>query len=134
MILTVWAPIASSVAVRTAEGDRALERRGDDWIDNVEIASGSDYSIVLDGAAPLPDPRSLWQPDGVHGTSRVFDPTDFEWTDGAWRGRELAGGVIYELHIGTFTTEGTLDAAIAPPSPASIISWTSASTSSSCCR
>jgi maltooligosyltrehalose trehalohydrolase len=113
MILNVWAPLVSSVAVRTAEGDRALQRRGEFWIDDVELASGSDYSIILDGADPVPDPRSRWQPDGVHGTSRVFDPTEFEWTDGAWRGRELAGGVIYELHLGTFTPEGTLDGAIA---------------------
>jgi maltooligosyltrehalose trehalohydrolase len=112
MILNVWAPLASSVAVRTPEGDRALRRQRDTWVDSVDLPSGTDYSIILDGTDPLPDPRSRWQPDGVHGTSRVFDPSEFEWTDGAWHGRELAGGVIYELHIGTFTPDGTLDSAI----------------------
>ena len=60
----------------------------------------------------LPDPRSRWQPDGVHGWSRTFDPDAFNWTDETWTGRQLAGGVIYELHVGTFTPEGTLRAAI----------------------
>jgi maltooligosyltrehalose trehalohydrolase len=110
--LTVWAPLASTVAVRTAEGDRDLVRgANDEWADDAELTPGTDYSIVIDGDA-LPDPRSLWQPEGVHGRSRVFDPGAFQWTDDAWTGRQLAGGVIYELHLGTFTPEGTLDAAI----------------------
>ena len=112
MILKVWAPRASSVSVRTPEGDRALVREGDSWVDSAALPTGTDYAIILDGADPVPDPRSRWQPDGVHGTSRVFDSSEFEWTDGAWPGRELAGGVIYELHIGTFTPDGTLDSAI----------------------
>ena len=112
MILKVWAPLAATVAVRTTEGDRALQRRGYHWIDDVEILPGTDYAIVLDGGDPVPDPRSLWQPDGVHKASRVFDLSAFDWSDKAWPGRELAGGVIYELHLGTFTPEGTLDAAI----------------------
>jgi maltooligosyltrehalose trehalohydrolase len=112
MILTVWAPVADSVAVRTADGDRTLARDGDTWTDDRELAPGTDYSIVLDGGDPVPDPRSLWQPEGVHKLSRVFDPSTHKWADSDWRGRELAGGVIYELHLGTFTPEGTLDSAI----------------------
>jgi maltooligosyltrehalose trehalohydrolase len=112
MILRVWAPLATTVAVRTAQGDRSLQRQVDHWVDEVELAPGADYSIILDGGDPVPDPRSLWQPDGVHRASRVFDPTEFDWTDNVWTGCELAGGVIYELHIGTFTPEGTLDRAI----------------------
>ncbi len=112
MMLEVWAPLATTVAVRTTQGDRALRRHGDNWIDDVPLAPGTDYAIVLDGGHPVPDPRSLWQPDGVHQASRVFDPSAFDWTDSAWPGRELAGGVIYELHIGTFTPPGTLDGAI----------------------
>jgi maltooligosyltrehalose trehalohydrolase len=112
MILRVWGPLARSVAVRVAEGDRALRQAGDYWIDNVELAPGTDYALVLDGGDPVPDPRSLWQPDGVHRASRVFDPSAFNWSDGNWHGRELDGGVIYELHVGTFTPAGTLDAAI----------------------
>ncbi len=77
-----------------------------------------DYAFVLDGAEPaLPDPRSAWQPAGVHAPSRTFDVTDFEWTDGAWdgicSGAGILGAVVYELHIGTFTAEGTFDAAVA---------------------
>ncbi len=72
-----------------------------------------DYGFVLDDAEPpRPDPRSRWQPHGVHGLSRSYDPSRYAWNDHAWTGRQLAGGVIYELHVGTFTVEGTLDAAI----------------------
>jgi maltooligosyltrehalose trehalohydrolase len=112
MMLRVWAPLATTVAVRTADGDRALQRQGDNWVDDVELLRGTNYAIVLDGGDPVPDPRSLWQPEGVHRASRVFDLAAFPWTDEAWPGRELAGGVIYELHLGTFTPEGTLDSAI----------------------
>jgi maltooligosyltrehalose trehalohydrolase len=73
---------------------------------------GTDYALVLDGGQPRPDPRSAWQPHGVHGASRVVDHAAFPWTDGRWRGVPLEGSVLYELHIGTFTPEGTFDAAI----------------------
>ena len=112
MILDVWAPLAKSAIVRTRDGDRRLTQRGQHWVDDVDLPPGTDYAIVLDGGDPVPDPRSLWQPHGVHEASRVFDPAAFRWTDDNWAGRELAGGVIYELHIGTFTPDGTLDAAI----------------------
>ena len=68
-----------------------------------------DYGYRLDGSdRVLPDPRSRRQPDGVHGWSRTYDSDSFAWTDHRWTGRQLAGGVIYELHVGTFTAEGTL--------------------------
>ena len=72
-----------------------------------------DYGFLVEGEGPYPDPRSLRQPDGVHRLSREFDPRGHEWTDGAWEGRDLTGALLYELHIGTFTPEGTLDAAAA---------------------
>ena len=69
------------------------------------------YGYLLDDdEKPLPDPRSRRQPDGVHERSATFDPGDFAWTDQAWTGRQLAGATIYELHVGTFTPSGTLDA------------------------
>ena len=72
-----------------------------------------DYGyLVDDDDEALPDPRSRRQPDGVHARSRTFDPSAFTWTDQDWSGRQLAGSVLYELHLGTFTPEGTLDAAI----------------------
>jgi maltooligosyltrehalose trehalohydrolase len=76
-----------------------------------------DYAFRLDGAEPvLPDPRSAWQPHGVHGPSRTVDPATFAWSDGQWPGPRggagVLGGVVYELHVGTFTAEGTFDAAL----------------------
>jgi maltooligosyltrehalose trehalohydrolase len=78
-----------------------------------DAAPGTAYAFLLDDEEePLPDPRSRWQPTGVHGASRVYDDNAFFWTDRAWTGRQLAGSVLYELHIGTFTPDGTFDAAI----------------------
>jgi maltooligosyltrehalose trehalohydrolase len=82
------------------------------WRAPLELQEGESYGFVLDGSGSArPDPRSRRQPDGVHELSAVYDPASFEWSDATWTGRQLAGGVIYELHIGTFTPEGTLDAA-----------------------
>ena len=77
-----------------------------------DATAGDDYGFSLDGADPLPDPRSQWQPEGPHGLSRFVDHSAFTWTDALWKGAPLASAVIYELHIGTFTSEGTFDAAI----------------------
>ncbi len=113
MIPDIWAPLAHSVAIRTTDGDIPLARQPDDhWRSEVSLQSGTDYTVIVDDDDPVPDPRSRWQPAGVHGASRVFDASAHRWTDRAWTGRQLAGGVIYELHLGTFTPEGTLDAAI----------------------
>jgi maltooligosyltrehalose trehalohydrolase len=90
--------------------------RSDDgwWTAAVADAGpGTDYAYAVDGGVPRPDPRSAWQPQGVHGPSRVFDPSRHAWRDGGWRGRDVLGALFYELHVGTFTPGGTLDAAIA---------------------
>ena len=86
----------------------------DGWwvVDVPDAGPGTDYAFAIDGGSPRPDPRSAWQPEGVHGPSRVFDASEFAWTDSAWAGRSTLGAVFYELHLGTFTPEGTLDAAI----------------------
>jgi maltooligosyltrehalose trehalohydrolase len=76
------------------------------------LEHGEDYAFYVDGAGPFPDPRSRWQPEGVHGPSRHFDPTRFNWTDQGWRPLPLSAAIIYELHIGTFTAAGTFAAAI----------------------
>ncbi|BAS10151.1 malto-oligosyltrehalose trehalohydrolase [Arthrobacter sp. Hiyo4] len=71
-----------------------------------------DYGYLLDDDAhPLPDPRSRRLPNGVHALSRTYDPASYAWQDASWQGKELRGSVIYELHVGTFTPAGTLDAA-----------------------
>jgi maltooligosyltrehalose trehalohydrolase len=114
---SVWAPAASHVdLVLPTTGDRQeMTPTGDGWwsVDRTDAEHGTDYAFSLDGNPPLPDPRSPWQPRGVHGPSRVFDPSRYRWRDGAWRGREVRGAVFYELHVGTFTPAGTLDSAIA---------------------
>ncbi|WP_406048815.1 malto-oligosyltrehalose trehalohydrolase [Kribbella sp. NBC_00889] len=109
----VWAPNASSVDLVLRDGVLPLRWPADGWWtrDVVEAYHGTDYAFSVDGSEPLADPRSPWQPDGVHGFSRVFDEDRFRWTDGDWTGRGVRGSVFYELHIGTFTLEGTLDAA-----------------------
>ena len=80
------------------------------WWEGPWISSGTDYAFDVDGEGPFPDPRSPWQPHGVHGFSRMFNAGAFGWADSQWRGRDVRGAVTYELHIGTFTAEGTLDA------------------------
>jgi maltooligosyltrehalose trehalohydrolase len=113
-VIEIWAPLATRVAIRTAEADIPLTHAAEGlWTSDVILPVGADYSIILDDADPVPDPRSLRQPSGVHGPSQAFDPSAHEWADTAWTGRQLAGSVIYELHIGTFTPDGTLDSAIA---------------------
>ncbi|WP_228489112.1 alpha-amylase family glycosyl hydrolase [Raineyella fluvialis] len=96
----------------------AMVRDQDGWWDPetpVPVPDGGelDYGYLLDDdPTPLPDPRSLRQPYGVHDVSRTYDPASFAWTDEGWTGRQLAGAVLYELHLGTFTPEGTLTSAI----------------------
>lgn len=121
-MISVWAPRADSVRLRrlTPAGATISEHpldRSDDgsgwWSADVAMAEGERYGFLLGDSTDLrPDPRSRRQPRGVHGPSALFDPARFEWTDADWTGRPLAGGVVYELHVGTFTPEGTLDALI----------------------
>jgi maltooligosyltrehalose trehalohydrolase len=120
----VWAPQRSSVTL-------VIKRVGDNTPVKVAMARDEeggwspaeslpdhgggefDYGFLLDDSdTVLADPRSRRQPDGVHGWSRTFDADAYVWSDQKWTGRQLAGGIIYELHIGTFTPEGTLTAAI----------------------
>src|SRR5206468_2560919 len=109
----VWAPLPKQVRLQVDDAVHDM-RRDDDgwWRAAVEAAPEADYGFLLDDdGTPRPDPRSRRQPDGVYGLSRRFDPAAHAWGDRTWHGRPLAGGVVYELHVGTFTPEGTLDAA-----------------------
>ncbi|HEX8849516.1 MAG TPA: alpha-amylase family glycosyl hydrolase, partial [Gemmatimonadaceae bacterium] len=115
---SVWAPKAKRVeVVLEGEGARSVTldaREGGVFEGFVPgVRAGADYRYRLDGGEPRPDPVSRWQPQGVHGPSRVVDPSAFRWSDATWRAPETADYVIYELHVGTFTAEGTFDAAIA---------------------
>ncbi|MGC4174110.1 malto-oligosyltrehalose trehalohydrolase [Demequina sp.] len=109
----VWAPFAAHVACRTGGQDLPLVRAEDGWWRGPALANGQDYAFVVDGNGPFPDPRSPRQPHGVHGPSQAFDASAFAWSDSAWSGRDARGAVFYELHVGTFTPRGTLDAAAA---------------------
>jgi maltooligosyltrehalose trehalohydrolase len=112
-VINVWAPAAGNVRLRANGNDLPLSPRGDGWWAGPDLAPGTDYAFLLDADdQPLPDPASRWQPDGVHGPSRVYDQAAYEWHDGEWRGRDLAGAVFYELHVGTFTEGATFDSAI----------------------
>jgi len=112
----VWAPLPKEVAVRVNQ--ITLPMHGPDeqgwWrLDVNKADAGTDYCFLIDDDDKCyPDPRSLWQPHGVHGMSRVYDRNSFAWSDAKFRAAPLASAIVYEMHIGTFTREGTLDAAI----------------------
>jgi maltooligosyltrehalose trehalohydrolase len=114
-LFRVWAPQARAVEVVFEEPQEAalqLKRDGDGYFTGATSARVSLYKYRVDGTGPWPDPCSRFQPQGVHGASMIVDPTAFKWSDSQWRGVRLPGQVIYELHIGTFTPEGTFDAAV----------------------
>ena len=111
---SVWAPHARLVELDLAGERRAMTPATDGyWQLDLPVGPGTDYAFRVDGSDPLPDPRSRWQPHGVHGPSRVWSPEP-ESTAGSssWRGVGLPGAVVYELHVGTFTAAGTFAAAI----------------------
>ncbi|WP_113700584.1 malto-oligosyltrehalose trehalohydrolase [Nonomuraea lactucae] len=114
MIFEVWAPKATAVEVDVLGGRRAMSSRLGGWwaLDVPEATHGTRYGYVLDGGGPYPDPRSRRQPEGIFSLSAVYDHGHFTWADDEWTGRDLRGAVIYELHVGTFTQEGTFEAAI----------------------
>jgi maltooligosyltrehalose trehalohydrolase len=114
----LWAPGARSVGlelgVTGAGGGCALTPQPGGWFEAIlhEAPAGTRYAFRIDGGLRVPDPASRWNPDDVHAPSAVVDPRTFTWSDGAWRGRPWEEAVIYELHVGTFTPEGTFAAAI----------------------
>jgi maltooligosyltrehalose trehalohydrolase len=112
-ILKVWAPEARRVEIEIKDGRVEMEQGPRGWwqVDTPLAKHGVDYAFVLDGGTPLPDPRSPWQPEGVHGPSRILDHKKFLWTDANWQPPPLSSAIIYELHIGTFSPEGTFDGA-----------------------
>ena len=110
----LWAPAAHQVELmlhHEAGEARALKMgaRPGGWFELVsgEARAGSRYRYRIDGKTQVPDPASRSNPDDIHGPSEVIDPTAFEWEDDAWRGRPWHEAVVYELHVGTFSPEGT---------------------------
>src|SRR3954447_353296 len=111
---SVWAPLPSRVRLQVDGAVHDMSRDDDGWWrTQVEAGPEADYGFLLDDdETPRPDPRSRRPRGGGPAPPRRFDAAAYAWGDGAWPGRPLAGGVVYELHVGTFTPEGTLDAAI----------------------
>jgi maltooligosyltrehalose trehalohydrolase len=110
--IRVWAPKADYVAVRLGGDEHGLQPEGlGTWSGAPPWQAGDDYWIMLDGRR-LPDPYSRFQPKGLRGPSQLVDPQAWTWTDHRWKGVRLRDLVLLELHVGTFTREGTFDAAI----------------------
>jgi maltooligosyltrehalose trehalohydrolase len=111
----VWAPRCRSLEI-VIDGRRpaplTLRPEGLWEVRLPEVPPGTRYQYRLDGERHRPDPVSRWQPEGVHGRSVVVDPNDFTWTDHGFRGRALEELVLYELHVGTFTTAGSFEAIV----------------------
>jgi maltooligosyltrehalose trehalohydrolase len=112
-VFRVWAPDARLVDLVLDGGERRLpmERDQRGWW-QLDVVSGSAYCFSIDGGPARPDPRSPWQPEGIDGPSAVVDHGSFCWSDQGWKGAPLAGAILYELHVGTFTATATFDAVI----------------------
>lgn len=111
--VAVWAPLAGEVRVQIRDAEVAALHDGGWWRAVIDGDHGDHYRIVLDGERVRPDPASRWQPEGVHGPSALVDPGQYTWTDDDWTGiSSLEGHVLYELHVGTFSDEGTFDGVI----------------------
>ena len=116
-----WAPRVKELSVRIPAKEPCaipLESvgKGEFTVVVPDVPAGSDYTFLLDDSRERPDPVSRWQPHGVHGPSRILDPWAFQWSDDDWKGVPLKDYLIYELHTGTFTREGTF-AGIIPMLP-----------------
>jgi len=111
----LWAPGEDRVSIEIdGRPPVHLAREAEGWHELITIGArpGSLYRYVVADGLRVPDPASRFQPEDVHGPSEVIDPAGYDWQDAAWRGRPWSEAVVYELHIGTFTSEGTFLAAI----------------------
>lgn len=114
----IWAPLSQAVQLVTftdgSRAEQAMIAEGDGYytLRNSEVTPGMRYAYQLGPDRQFPDPASRWQPEGVHQPSALYFPSDFVWTDGNWQGISRGELVIYELHVGTFTPEGTFEAII----------------------
>lgn len=108
----VWAPFARSLKLVTDTATYPMYRATNGWWLAAPLPADTQYQFVVNDGPPRPDPRSPRQPAGLHGPAMTFDPS-YPWSDNNWPGRRGRGAVWYEIHIGTFTPEGTLTSAIA---------------------
>jgi len=113
----LWAPDAARVDLEIDVAGQCkhipMNAAADGWFEckDADARTGTRYRYRIDGATAVPDPASRYQPEDVHGPSEVIDPQAYEWQDDAWRGRPWAESVVYEMHVGSFTREGTFEAA-----------------------
>jgi maltooligosyltrehalose trehalohydrolase len=112
----VWAPIPRGITLRLIRADGQskeimLDRDGEDFVASAPASASDRYAYILDGSQPVPDPVSRFLPESVHGPAQIVDPAAFRWSDENWRGLDLREYIIYELHVGTFTPQGTFDSA-----------------------
>jgi maltooligosyltrehalose trehalohydrolase len=114
-VFRVWAPWAERLDLKVLGDTIPMAPEVEGWwvADVAAAGAGDDYSFSLDGGPPLPDPRSNWQPQGVHAPSRLVDHGAFRWSDSGFQARPFSAALVYELHVGTFSPEGTFEAAIA---------------------
>lgn len=108
--MKIWSPHSKSIELVLDSGSLPLQRDDDGWW-RFDVEPGARYRFLVDGNGPFPDPRSAWQPEGPHGPSVAIDHSVFPWRDKGFVAKPLAEAVIYELHVGTFTPEGTYAAA-----------------------
>ena len=112
----LWAPSHDQILVELGAGSKriVMQRMADGWheLATQEATAGTHYRFILPDGLRVPDPASRCQPSDVHGASMVVDPASHAWNDASWRGRPWEEAVVYELHLGTFTPEGTFRAAI----------------------
>jgi malto-oligosyltrehalose trehalohydrolase len=108
----LWAPAATQVDLSFEGHFLPMKRRGDGWFELVhgQAKAGSRYGYRIDGAQEVPDPASRFQPKDAEGPSEVIDPGAFDWQDAGWQGRPWPEAVLYELHVGTFTSRGSFSA------------------------
>ena len=105
---TLWAPAADTVDLMLEGEPHPMERNENGLFSiTTEAAPGTRYRYRINGGTEVPDPASRRQPEDVHGPSEVVDPRAFDWTDGDWMGRPWHASVLYELHVGAFSPEGT---------------------------
>ncbi|HBG27074.1 MAG: malto-oligosyltrehalose trehalohydrolase [Planctomycetes bacterium GWF2_41_51] len=108
----VWSPKTGRMEIKINDKILPMTKKGEWWEYVFEFNEACDYGYIIDGKGPYPDPRSCYQPNGIHGLSRTIDHDSFTWLDQDWQQPPLAASILYELHIGTFTPEGTFEAAI----------------------
>jgi maltooligosyltrehalose trehalohydrolase len=109
----VWAPRANRVWLYVASENIPMLREDTGWWSSHRpVTAGEDYGFRIDNDGPFPDPRSAFQPAGVHGLSRAVDHSAYVWNDAQWQPPPFSSAVVYELHVGTFTETGTFGAAI----------------------